>query len=169
MIVYKEIDAPQRNADGCLIGSKAIRMKWLCPVCGEMMGEPVLTRFREGTQTYWADIWNNPCRHITAYSLPQHERHKPAYLKWFVKLMSVLIGHGYMTAMCQDDTRDLYTLLWNGEVVGRLTCKMDFELLSYFEAPDPSIICHQVIAELGPPPSVEINRHELVAWSSSLV
>ena len=63
----KKITVTNRDKSGWLHGTKNIVVKWDCPICGELMGEPKLKRFHEDGEWYSVHTWINECGHVAKY------------------------------------------------------------------------------------------------------
>ncbi|WP_438769064.1 hypothetical protein [Brevibacillus sp. JB24b] len=47
---------------------RSVYVAWVCPYCGEPMGEPHPHSFHEDGEWYVCDVWSNPCGHVATYS-----------------------------------------------------------------------------------------------------
>ena len=45
-----------------------LRLKWVCPVCGQPRGEVASVRSYDGSRILFCDGWDNPCGHVEKYS-----------------------------------------------------------------------------------------------------
>lgn len=64
VVEVKQIEVPVYDEEGSIAGTKKIIVKWLCPTCGEKMGNPLRISLVKGETVYTVDLWANPCGHI---------------------------------------------------------------------------------------------------------
>lgn len=64
MVEVKQIVVPAFTEDGSVGGTRKIIVKWLCPTCGEKMGQPSKISLVKDDSVYTVDLWANPCGHI---------------------------------------------------------------------------------------------------------
>lgn len=56
-----------RDANGYLKGTRFVLVEWVCPVCGERMGEPRNAYYTEDDYRFKVHEWDNPCGHVAMY------------------------------------------------------------------------------------------------------
>ncbi len=44
-----------------------VKLRWVCPVCGQPRGQIFNSRSYDGSRFLAVDAWNNPCGHIDKY------------------------------------------------------------------------------------------------------
>lgn len=53
-----------------------VRLKWVCPKCGETRGEPHAVISWDGSRRLYCDGWENPCGHVDTYTACRKEAEK---------------------------------------------------------------------------------------------
>ena len=44
-----------------------VKLRWVCPICGQPRGQILKGRSYDGSRFLAVDTWNNPCGHIDKY------------------------------------------------------------------------------------------------------
>lgn len=63
----RKVRITDRDASGYLKGTRDVLVEWVCPVCGDRMGEPRDSYYTEDDHRFTVSVWDNPCGHVAMY------------------------------------------------------------------------------------------------------